>query len=720
VVVWQLTTALPTWSFKAKTGQGLILLGKMLWPVPDNPRDEFRLLGAIPPMIVRLFLLLLLCLGLLAWRLGPALRPLLRFTSEDDAAPPRLWTAVAILLVAFQAFTAVTYTRPDWDDGYNLGAALDYLEGPQLNDQEPTHREGFPVQAIHRVLCWELWGATLSFCSGFHPLVVFHTLLPGLVVLLAYGAYTALFAEFLPRRWVPLAILGLSGYFLFGISSLEGAENHFLVRPWQGKAVLLHVALPLTAVVLCRFAARPTWGWWLSLLACVAFGLGVSSSAIFLLVGLVGCLSLALLPTMRTGHLRFLVGSALALAPLAIEGLGIRAEVQKNEIFTQQGIGQPLDQWFHLLLVYGSRGCVEIIWLVCLPLLAVLLGDWRRRAYPVSFAGLVLLTVGNPFLAIYVAQHLTSPMAYYRSFWWYPVGVGIGALLALLARLVGRAAALIPSLNMVHLPLAVGIGTLAAFGFLVGRVLPGTYVWGRDNNLGPFMTPRLAENLEKMPADVLAIARQLAADPDAHEGLILCPEEIGPYLMAYSRDFRFVTSRLMYTVYHFNRAGRPTEAIERYYLGSALKRYDFFPKLQQADWEFLTIYCGEPTVQQWYRSPDQPSYQDFGRLLDRYQVRYVVTSPARQIEMGSAQDEATRSQIRAYRDQFLKTVEREWPAHGYRPVYRGSPVSEFDEVDGRTVSLGEYILWKRDASTGSPRSQADSGPKPPPKEIASP
>lgn len=54
-------------------------------------------------------------------------------------------------------------------DGYYLAAVLDYSQGDFLNIQEPTHREGFAIPTIHRMLCWELLGALLCFALPFHP-----------------------------------------------------------------------------------------------------------------------------------------------------------------------------------------------------------------------------------------------------------------------------------------------------------------------------------------------------------------------------------------------------------------------------------------------------------------------------------------------------------------------------------------------------------------------
>src|SRR5262249_37910485 len=69
---------------------------------------RFLLLGGVPAFL------------LVGWlsvrRFRAAVGPLLRFTPEDDAPAPRLWTGAAIVLILLQAVSAAVYDRPDWDD----------------------------------------------------------------------------------------------------------------------------------------------------------------------------------------------------------------------------------------------------------------------------------------------------------------------------------------------------------------------------------------------------------------------------------------------------------------------------------------------------------------------------------------------------------------------------------------------------------------------------
>ena len=625
------------------------------WLAAYEPTPKKELL---PPEKVLLACPFLLALGGgLAWACRRKLAPLLAFTAADDGPPPRAWTALAVSFVVLQAIGAVVYFRPDWDDCYYLAAVRDFPQAEVFNDRDPPSREGDPVDAVHRVMCLELWGAVACHLTGADPQTMFHTLLPGFLVLAAYAAYSGLLALLLPRRWVPLALLGLSGYFVWGICGTFSSNNHFLIRVWQGKALLLHLALPLITVLLLQFAQRPSLRLWLSLCASICCGLGFSSTALFLAPALVGCLSLALLPGMKTGRLVFLGGAALALLPVVIEGAGVYLEYRPQVAQTVRAKPTPSPQgasaaeksdWFEWFLdlhyANSGEGSADLLWLLLLPLLVLLVRDRRRLAYLVFFPALLLATFANPFLYRLVTAHVTSPEGYYRLFWLLPIGPGLGVLLALLARLAERLADARSPGRWPHLPVAV-----TAAGMLLLAVLPDTYVWGPRNRLGDFMFPSVGQNPEKMPPDLLAIARRLDSDPAIGHARILCGEEVSSFLTPWSSKFRFVVTRPMY----LGKLGPEPErrqAIERYFL-------------------MLLAHQRRVHLQDYFPRP-----ADLPALLKKYHVGYIVTPPPLWLdELGEEEKKAVLHYFLAGRANLLSRL-------GFRETYKGK----------------EYSLWRRD------------------------
>jgi hypothetical protein len=540
-------------------------------------------------VIVRGGVFLLMALYGLAWLFRRAARWLIDFGADDEKRPPAAWKVVALGMILFQAATAALYIRHSRDDGYYLAAVLDYEQGGTLNAEEPTHREGLPVSPIHRTMCWELLGAVVCRLTGLAPMVLFRTVLPAPLVLAAYAAYAALFAEYLPRRWVPIALIGLSGVHLWGITNNETAINFLLPRPWQGKTVLIHIAIPLLSLALARYMRRPATAWWATLATTILFGLAVSLSAIFMMVIQVVCLTAACFRNPNAWRLSVLARIGIALAPLVGVALLLRAGALPDSDLTFERF-RHVRSFDARINHYLRAGSVEVLWVFCVPLLAALLVQARRKEYLVVFPVVLGLTFANPLLYHVVSRTLTSYVTYERVWWLFPVGPGLGALLALIARFLTIS---LRRPGSVVLPILFAVAGLAASWFL-----PGIYVWSESNVVwGPMQKPRLADTLEKIPADLRALAQEMANDPEITSTRILCSEAIATELVCYRRDFRFVQTRPMYTEGFFGAAHRPGEGQTRNNLAAAL--------------------AGAPPAM-------VPQY---GPLFSMFRVKYVITGP---------------------------------------------------------------------------------------------
>lgn len=562
----------------------------------------------------------------------PRLRALSALTPTDETTQGGwyfLCLMLALLFIGLQTASAMFFDRPDWDDCYYLAAVLDYEYAEQFNDQEPTHREGFSVPAHNRLLVWELWGAVLCRLSGLNPMALFHTLLPAVLVPLAYAAYWQVLSEFLPRRWVPLAVLGVAAYHLWGASSHDSPANFLLNRTAQGKAVMLHIGLPLLVVTQIRWLRQPELGRWLALLAAMLFSLAASTSTVFLGPMLLSCMVLAVIGTIPwKAWLVGGVGSALAVAPCVIYGLLIRQAALADKIIAAD---YQVDSSMWLSEVVGRHigyGSAEGVWFLLLPLLALLLGNHWRMTYLVIFPVILLLTYGNPFLYPWLAKHVTTFWTYFRVLWLFPVALGLGAFLALFARLLARGLA-----RRLPLPIDLMVGAIAVAGLLITApwasryALPGMYVWGGTNEsiIQARQTPRIppwADNLLKMPADLVPLAKDLLADPEISKVRVLCQEQVSNYLTPYSRDFRFVETRPLYTLAMAEQAGRLDEGEKRFLVSLLLSDHRVPQEPWEAPWSGWHPFYHSPGILP--RKPILLTRDKLEELLDELRVKYAI------------------------------------------------------------------------------------------------
>jgi hypothetical protein len=553
-----------------------------------------------------------------AWWARRRLPPWAALTPEDDRPAPRWAWVLPVGFIVAQAASAVVFDRPDWDDCYYLAAVIDYEQAERLNDQEPTHREGFAVPPHNILQAWELWGATLFHVSGLNPQAAFHTVLPGLFVLLAYAAYGQLLADVLPRRWVPWALLGLAAYHVWGVSSHDTPANYLLTRPGQGKSVLLHLGLPLLAVLAMRYLRGPTWSRGVGLAPGVLFGLAASSSAVFLAVMLLGCLGLAVLasPDWRAALRGFPGLAAVTAMPLAY-GLLVRQAILADPALTPpQYLGWSATTWFGYVRSYTTAGCAEVLWLWLLPWLALFLGR-GRWTYLVVFPLVLTATFNNPLLCDFVAEHLTTYWNFTRVFWLLPVGVGLGAFVALAGRFVAR---LVESRWRLPLDPVAGAAVVALLG--ASWLLPSVYVWSEENvsHFNRWRSHPVAADLLKMPAGLRPLADRLLAETDLSEVRILCDENVSNSLTSYSRRYRFVQTRSLYTLYFLDHAGRREEGERRYLLTLIL--YGRLPQ-QPGDKPFQTTHPYYP-IGPMPPEPTSLTPEVLRGWLDELRVRYAL------------------------------------------------------------------------------------------------
>jgi hypothetical protein len=215
---------------------------------------------------------------------------------------------------------------------------------------------------------------------------------------------------------------------------------------------------------------------------------------------------------------------------------------------------------------------------------------------------------------------------------------------------------------------------VTAAGVLLLAVLPGRYVWSPKNRFGSFMVPRAGQNLEKMPPDLLVIARDLDRDEDVGAGTILCGEEAASFLTSWSARFRFVMTRPFYAVPTSGAADDYQKWYERDFLMLVAQHGVYAPdaRLRQS----LTgprPSALRDVVRRSLASASMPQLEDLPRLFDRYRVRYVITPPPAWLQgPDNPAEQDSLAQFLAERAALLRR-------HGFREVYAG----------------GEYSLWKR-------------------------
>lgn len=228
-----------------------------------------------------------------------------------------------LLLLGFQLYKAAAYASMDGDDAYYVVESLIAQQADTMYSILPYTGRHTGLDIRHALAVFPMWIAFVAQKSHIHATILSHTILPFVLIPLTYLVYyeigrclfgsreekqegrkTAAGAENLPLFMILMAV-----FQIFGNGSIYTNETFFLTRTWQGKAVAGSLVIPALLwlfVLLCRGRMRESAsggqtaagiqraGIWF-LLVCVNITAGICSSiAVFLVSILMAVTALCL------------------------------------------------------------------------------------------------------------------------------------------------------------------------------------------------------------------------------------------------------------------------------------------------------------------------------------------------------------------------------------------------------------------------------------------
>lgn len=200
-----------------------------------------------------------------------------------------LWVLV-ILSVAAQMVFLFFYNHMDGDDSYYVAQSviIDFFDTMFQRDSYTGLPYGLDVR--HALAAQPVFVTWLSRMCGLHAATTAHAVLGPVFLGTMYGVHTmigrALFSE--KRDYVPVFLLILQVWYLWGNVSIFTPETFLYTRTWQGKAVFSNIIVPLVFYLLYQLMEE--WrGIYVVLLILVSVaGIFTTTAAVFLLAALFG------------------------------------------------------------------------------------------------------------------------------------------------------------------------------------------------------------------------------------------------------------------------------------------------------------------------------------------------------------------------------------------------------------------------------------------------
>lgn len=256
--------------------------------------------------------------GILCWReIWDDLR-VLPETIRKYLTPGHL---IAFALICYQLYFLHHHMYLEWDDTYYVNLANEAVNSDKIYWVYPETGYFADFDKRYVLSLWPIFYAWLSRLTGVLPTIMAHTILPWIILPVAYMVYTligkAVFAEDRQLQGMFLAFavllhLFMSGEHIAGITFLS-------ITPWVGKGVLAAVLIPMLFYLITRTFLEESAGSWILLGITCLGGCLLSSMGIMLTPVFVGVT--VFLSSCYKKSFRYLWHGALTCLPCVVLGV---------------------------------------------------------------------------------------------------------------------------------------------------------------------------------------------------------------------------------------------------------------------------------------------------------------------------------------------------------------------------------------------------------------
>lgn len=195
---------------------------------------------------------------------------------------------VAFLLIAYQLYFIHHHMYLEWDDTYYVNLANEAVFSDKIYWVYPETGSFADFDKRYVLSLWPIFYAWLSKLVGVIPTIMAHTILPWLIIPLAYMVYVLIGKNLFPKdmqmqgmflAFAVLLHLFMSGEHTSGLTFLS-------ITPWVGKGVLATVLIPMLFFMILRTAQQEGKNNWIllgitCLGCCLLSSMGIMLTPVF-------------------------------------------------------------------------------------------------------------------------------------------------------------------------------------------------------------------------------------------------------------------------------------------------------------------------------------------------------------------------------------------------------------------------------------------------------
>ncbi len=162
-------------------------------------------------------------------------------------AETKVYWLIFFGFLAFQLVMSVVMASFDGDDAYYVVESLLAQQADVMNTILPYTGNSTSLDIRHALAVITMWIGFIAKVSGVHATIVSHSVIPLLFIPLVYLVYAqigkVLFKD--KKEMVPVFLIIVSFLMMFGNVSHYTPATFFLMRTWQGKAMVGNLVFPM-------------------------------------------------------------------------------------------------------------------------------------------------------------------------------------------------------------------------------------------------------------------------------------------------------------------------------------------------------------------------------------------------------------------------------------------------------------------------------------------
>ncbi|MCR5671150.1 MAG: hypothetical protein K6G10_09105 [Butyrivibrio sp.] len=249
-----------------------------------------------------------------------------------------IYWGIFFAILLFQMIMAVVMSSFDGDDAYYVVESLLAQQADVMNTILPYTGSSTSLDLRHALAVITMWIAFMAKKSAIHATIVSHCVIPLFVIPLVYLVYVEIGRVLFRTRQqiIPVFMIIVSFLMMFGNVSIYTPATFFLMRTWQGKAMVANLVFPLIFWLFLwmmedvkrtrektaypRYdklnGIRILWAPWLILMLVNTFSGVCSSMGVIFGSGLTALLTLILI--FMSKDIRHLAGAFISVVPNAL------------------------------------------------------------------------------------------------------------------------------------------------------------------------------------------------------------------------------------------------------------------------------------------------------------------------------------------------------------------------------------------------------------------